>query len=109
MSKFGLDMNPGEVSEPRNSDLASRLANFPPSAPRAPIDIQAADAAGESLGFVSREATPKRRRRVVPTEPKRQLSILMPVSKYDSFVAYADRHRLTYEEVISRLMDRVTD
>jgi hypothetical protein len=45
----------------------------------------------------------------VPSEPKRQLSIMMPVSKYERFVAYADRHRLTYEEVISQFLDRAED
>jgi len=104
MSKFGLDLEP-ESTVPAASDLASKLANFPPSSPKTAIDLKAADAVAASLGFVSREATPRRRRRVVPTEPKRQLSILMPVSKYERFVAYADRHRLTYEEVISRFLE----
>ena len=108
MSKFGLDMEP-ESSSVVMSDLASKLASFPPSSPKTAIDLAAVDAAGASLGFISREAGSGRKRRVVPSEPKRQLSIMMPVSKYDRFVAYADRHRLTYEETISRFMDRATD
>lgn len=108
MSKFGLDLDP-EENKNEKTDLASKLANFPPSMPKTAIDLSAADAVAAPLGFISREATPKRRRRVVPTEPKRQLSILMPVSKYDRFVAYADRHRLTYEEVISRFLEQVKD
>lgn len=104
MSKFGLDLGPEPTAQPV-ADLASKLANFPPSSPKTGIDIKAADAAAAPLGFVSREATPRRRRRVVPSEPKRQLSILMPVSKYERFVAYADRHRMTYEEVISRFLE----
>lgn len=108
MSKFGLDLDP----EPKPAaaplaDLASKLASFPPSAPKTAIDLKAADAVAAQHGFVSREAAPRRRRRVVPTEPKRQLSILMPISRYDRFVAYADRHRLTYDEAIARLLDAV--
>lgn len=108
MSKFGLDLDPDSGAEKRN-DLANKLASFPASAPRTMIDLAAVDAAAAPHGFVSREAAPVRRRRVVPSEPKRQLSILMPVSKYERFVAYADRHRLTYEEVISRFLDSVND
>lgn len=108
MSKFGLDLEP-EDNGAAKTDLASKLANFPPSTAKTAIDLSAADAAAAPHGFISREATPKRRRRVVPTEPKRQLSILMPVSKYERFVAYADRHRLTYEEVISRFLEQVAD
>jgi hypothetical protein len=108
MSKFGLDLEPEEADAPKN-DMATRLANFPPSTPKTAIDLTAADAAAAQHGFISREATPKRRRRVVPSEPKRQLSILMPVSKYERFVAYADRHRLTYEEVIARFLEQARD
>jgi hypothetical protein len=108
MSKFGLDMEPDSTNTAK-SDMASRLASFPPSSPKTAIDLVAVDAAGATHGFISREVGNSRKRRVVPSEPKRQLSIMMPVSKYDRFVAYADRHRLTYEETISRFMDRATD
>jgi hypothetical protein len=104
MSKFGLEMEPDAA--PR-SDLADRLASFPPSVAKTAINLAEVDAAAASLGFTSREAG--RKRRVVPSEPKRQLSIMMPVSKYNRFVAYADRHRLTYEETISRFLERATD
>ena len=108
MSKFGFDPeeDPTEVSK---NDLANRLASFPPSAPKTAIDLAAVDAAAAPHGFISREAGKSRRRRVVPTEPKRQLSVMLPVSKYDRFVAYADRHRLTYEEAISRFLDGAVD
>ena len=108
MSKFGLDMGLDETSS-NKSDLATKLANFPPSSPKTSIDLVAVDAAAASLGFISREAQGRRKRRVVPSEPKRQLSILMPISKYNRFVEYADRHRLTYEEVISRFLESTND
>jgi hypothetical protein len=108
MSKFGFDPE-DDPMEASKSDLANRLASFPPSAPKTAIDLVAVDAASAPHGFISREAGKSRKRRVVPTEPKRQLSVMLPVSKYDRFVAYADRHRLTYEEVISRFLDVAVD
>lgn len=108
MSKFGLDPEDDSMEASKN-DLANKLASFPPSTPRAAIDLAAVDAAAAPHGFISREAGKNRKRRAVPSEPKRQLSILLPVSKYNRFVAYADRHRLTYEEAISRFLDRAVD
>ena len=108
MSKFGFDPEDDSMEVSKN-DLANKLANFPPSAPKTAIDLAAVDAAAAPHGFISREAGKSRKRRVVPTEPKRQLSVMLPVSKYDRFVAYADRHRLTYEEAISRFLDGAVD
>jgi hypothetical protein len=108
MNKFGFEPENEEV-EVAKSDLANRLASFPPSSPKTAIDLVAVDAAAAPHGFISREAGSGRKRRVVPSEPKRQLSVMLPVSKYDRFVAYADRHRLTYEEAISRFLDRAVD
>ena len=105
MSKFGLDLDPQEAVAEKN-DLASKLANFPPSIAKTSVDLVAMDAAAATHGFISREATPRRRSRVVPSEPKRQLSILMPISRYDRFVAYADENRMTYEEAINHLLDQ---
>lgn len=107
MSKFGLDLDlePKAGAVPV-TDLASKLASFPPSAPKTAIDLKVADEVAAQHGFVSREAAPRRRRRTVPSEPKRQLSILMPISRYDRFVAYADLHRLTYDEAIAQLLDQ---
>lgn len=108
MSKFGLDMENDAVEEAQ-SNLASKLANFPPSSPKTTIDLVAVDAAAAVHGFISREAGGGRRRRVVPSEPKRQLSIMLPESKFQRFVAYADKHRLTYEEALSRLLAAAID
>lgn len=108
MSKFGFEAEEDSIGSPK-SDLASKIANFPPSIPKTAIDLKEVDAAAEPHGFVSREVSSRGRRRVVPSEPKRQLSVMMPVSKYERFVAYADRHRLTYEEAISRFLDRAVD
>ena len=108
MSKFGFDPEDDSMEVSKN-DLANKLASFPPSAPKTAIDLAAVDAAAAPHGFISREAGKIRKRRVVPTEPKRQLSVMLPESKYNRFVAYADRHRLTYEEAISRFLDGAVD
>ena|ERR1035437_2280607 len=108
MSKFGFDPEDDSM-ETSKSDLANKLASFPPSAPKTAIDLVAVDAAAAPHGFISREVGKSRKRRVVPTEPKRQLSVMLPESKYNRFVAYADRHRLTYEEAISRFLDSAVD
>jgi hypothetical protein len=108
MSKFGFDPEDDSMEVSKN-DLANKLASFPPSAPKTAIDLAAVDAAAAPHGFISREAGKSRKRRVRPTEPKRQLSVMLPESKYNRFVAYADRHRLTYEEAISRFLDGVVD
>lgn len=122
MSKFGLMHN----EEPQDSaaDLArldEKLAAFPPVSPRQRIDVAAVDAAAAEHGFVSREpasAPPApampgnwpishsgRRRRIAQTEPTRHLAIRLTLSQYDRFVAYADRHQVTYHDALSRLLD----
>jgi len=104
MNKFGLTDD--EDEETPGQSLSEKLASFPPVAPRSPIDLIAVDAAAAPHGFVSREATEKRRRRrAVPLEPTRHLAIRLVSSEYDRFVAYADRHQLTYHDAISRLLD----
>jgi hypothetical protein len=120
MSKFGLD-------DPQDSgaDLArldEKLAAFPPVSPRQRIDVAAVDAAAAEHGFVSREPAAKtppptssvtqwplshggRRRRIAQTEPTRHLAIRLTLSQYDRFVAYADRHQVTYHDALARLLD----
>lgn len=110
MSKFGLL----DDDEPEES-LTDRLALFQPVRPRALGDVAAMDAAAAEHGFVSREAPAPappsaarplvRRRRAVPAEPTRHLAIRLTASAYDRFVAYADRHQLTYHDALSQLLD----
>jgi hypothetical protein len=108
MSKFGFDPM-GEPAANNANAFAQKLANFPPSAPRSPINLSEVDAAAAPHGFVSREPRVGRKRRTLASEPKRHFSFMMPASQYDRFIAYADRHRLTYHEAISRLLDGAAD
>ena len=116
MNKFGL-LDDDEPQEERPESFSERLASFPVAAPKHRIDVAAADAAAAPHGFISREAvqTPAlvqssgRRRRIVPVEATRHLAIRLAESQYDRFVAYADRHRLTYHDAIARLLDKAQD
>jgi hypothetical protein len=121
-NKFGLADDPEDQNLPRPSlDLSS----FAPVKKRAPIDLVEVDAAAVPHGFVSREAVPSSsvvvdahsassverpaathaRRRLARAEPSRSLAVRMVVPEYDRFVAYADRHQLTYHEAIKKLLD----
>jgi hypothetical protein len=121
-NKFGLVDDPEDQNSPRPSlDLSS----FAPVKKRAPIDLVEVDAAAAPHGFVSRESVPSSiadapsasavavpaathtRRRLARAEPSRSLAVRMVVPEYDRFVAYADRHQLTYHEAIKKLLDDV--
>lgn len=110
MSKFGLEAD-GVEDENKSHDFATRLATFPPAAPRPRLDLPAVDAAAAPHGFVSREAAqfvagPQgRRRRLGNVEPTRHLAIRLTISQYQRFVAYADEHQLTYHDALAKLLE----
>ena len=116
MSKFGL-MDEGQESTGKSSStavFAEKLAAFPLTTPKHRIDVAAMDAAAAAHGFISREVpnspTPTykpagRRRRTMQVEPTRHLAIRLTASQYDRFVAYADRHKLTYHDALTQLID----
>jgi hypothetical protein len=114
MNKFGLIEDETDNRSSEIPSLSDRLTAFPSVRPRSPIDLKAVDAAAAPHGFISREASSSseerihaRRRRAVPAEPTRHLAIRLVSSQYNRFVAYADRHKITYHEAISRLLDSV--
>lgn len=118
MSKFGLLDGESELRDENTSDFADKLASFPSVKPREPINLAEFDAAAARHGFTSREAAPLNqtvpsvrtgRRRVNAPEPTRHLAIRLVPSQYERFVAYADRHRLTYHDALARLLDSAVD
>jgi len=118
MSKFGLLDAHDDVLERTPQTFTDKLASFPPVRPRAPMDLAEVDAAAAPYGFISREATPlakassavrSPRRRVASREATRHLAIRLSSSQYDRFVAYADRHELTYHDALGRLLDTSSD
>lgn len=114
MNKFGL-LEEEESLPAGPATMAEKLAQFPRVTPRPAIDLAAADAAAARHGFTSRElpddgigtatAPHMRRRRAVPAEPTRHLAIRLTANAYARFVAYADRHQLTYHDALAQLLD----
>jgi hypothetical protein len=120
MNKFGLLHEDDVLAQARTSEsFAERLASFPVVAPRHSIDLAAADAAAAPHGFISREVpatvatlpptSGSRRRRLAPVQPTRHLAIRLTAPQYDRFVAYADKHKLTYHDALARLLDNSRD
>ena len=117
MNKFGLMDDDEDLDPATPRSLSDKLASFPAAAPKHRIDLIAADAAAAPHGFTSREPSPymtaprapSRRRRLAPVEPTRHLAIRLTESQYERFVAYADRHKLTYHDALARLLDRSSD
>lgn len=114
-NKFGLpEEEPVQFGKEMGS-LGSRLATFQPSRPKN-INLEEVDSAAAQLGFVSREprmaaeiGSVRRTRRKVVTEPTRNMGIRLGVSQYERFVAYADKHRLSYHDALMRLLDQAGD
>ncbi len=118
MSKFGLLDNEDGALQGGPQTFMDKLASFPPVRPRVPMDLAEVDAAAAPHGFISREAnttsqpaSPNRslRRRALPREATRHLAIRLSSTQYDRFVAYADRHELTYHEALRQLLDQSSD
>jgi hypothetical protein len=112
MSKFGLPADTESSGSPPSS-ISDRLANFQPSTPRK-INIEEVDSAAAPHGFVSREPIEtgppaNRRRRRAKKEPTRNLGIRLPLSQFERFVEYADKHGIGYHDAIKRLLDQATD
>lgn len=113
MSNF-LDLDRTEEREPSRDNLKEMLARIPVSRPPTRLHPEVSDRLAEQHGFSSREpsGTPtrfvggRRQPRGVPAEETRQLSIRMPLSLYNEFLAYADGNKLTYNEAIRSLLDR---
>lgn len=113
MNKFGLLHEDKEASPSPSESFSEKLAAIPATATRHRVDIAAADAAAAQHGFVSREVgvpgSMSRRRRLNPVEATRHLAIRLTTTQYDRFVAYADKHKLTYHEALGRLLEVAPD
>ena len=79
-----------------------------PAKPRQPVEKQAlqeAVAAGEKLGFVSREPALKRRPGPKRTEAQDKVSIPGPKRVIDAFRAYCTDENLTLWQGLERLLE----
>ena len=111
MSNF-LDLDPEEPKDEDREDLRRLLTRVPVAAAPTRLHPEVSDKLAEQRGFSSREPVTarfvggRRQPRGVQVEETRQLSIRMPVSLYEDFVSFADKHKLTYNEAIRALLDR---
>jgi hypothetical protein len=80
------------------------LSDIQPTAPREPV-AREIDRVGEQLGFRSREAPPRRRKkRMGSDEPIDQINIRASVSDLDRFVEWCERNRYSYREGFGELV-----
>ena len=70
----------------------------------APVAI---DRARERLGFASREAAVRRRRRPPLEEPTDQINIRAAIADINRFVEWCERERLSYRKGFGRLVARL--
>lgn len=90
---FGFD-----VSDIQPGPIASSSA--PP--PQAEVDR-----AGERLGFASREAPVRRKRRMVSDEPSDQLNLRASIADINRFVEWCERNRYSYREGFAELVKKI--
>ena len=115
MSNF-LDLEPEEQESPTSPprpDLKQMLIFFYVYWDHSVLHPEVSDKLAAVHGFASREAVQpakvvggRRQVRGVAVEETRQLSIRMPLSLYNDFLAFADRERMTYNEAIRALLDK---
>ena len=112
MSNF-LDLEADTNVEPKADKLRQMVTRIPVTTPSTRLHPEISDKLAEQHGFSSREPAQsrfvgaRRQPRGVQVEQTRQLSIRMPVSLYEDFVGFADAHKLTYNEAIRALLDRL--
>lgn len=79
-----------------------------PAKPRRPVaddTLHEAVAAGEKLGFVSREPLPRRKPGPKRTEPQGKVSIPGPKRVIDAFRVYCNDENLTLWQGLERLLE----
>jgi hypothetical protein len=67
------------------------------------------DRAGERLGFTSREAPVRRRRRQPSEEPTDQINIRASIADINAFVEWCERNRYSYREGFAELIRSLKD
>ena len=67
------------------------------------------DLLGERLGFASREAAVRRRRRPPTEEPTDQLNVRASIADINQFVEWCERKRYSYREGFGLLVAKIED
>jgi hypothetical protein len=114
MADFGLksetNENPEKQKPTIDLTLLSKIQPRSPSHPRS-VDVAESDKMAEASGFTSREASPQVEPYIRPKRAKRKLeqlypiSMRAPVSVLQRFIAYAEKHHLSYPLALERLLD----
>ena len=87
----------------------SGLADIEPSPIRTAEvnELQEADRAAERLGFTSRQAPMRRRKRQLVEEPVDQLNLRAAIPDINKFVEWCERHRYSYREGFAELVKQI--
>ena len=85
-----------------------KLADIQPSAPEAvPPVAREIDRVAEKLGFPSREAPIRRKRRIAVDEPTDQLNLRAAIADINVCVEWCERERMSYREGFGRLVAKI--
>jgi hypothetical protein len=84
------------------------LADIKPDAGVAAV-AREIDAVGERLGFGSREAAIRRRRRPPVEEPTDQINIRAAIADINRFVEWCERKRISYRIGFGELVTKIED
>jgi hypothetical protein len=100
------DIAPGRVTgDPKPA------ASPPPKPPRvhspAKPDLSEVDRAAERIGFTSREAVVRRRKRPPVEGPVDQLNVRAAISDINRFVEWCERRRYSYREGFAELVQKI--
>jgi hypothetical protein len=81
------------------------LSDIQPAAPagQGPL-VRDIDKVGERLGFQSREAAVRRRKRQTSDEPTDQLNLRAAIPDINRFVEWCEENRYSYREGFSKLV-----
>ena len=69
--------------------------------------LQEVDHVAERLGFTSREAPVRRKRRMANEEPSDQLNLRASIADINRFVEWCERNRYSYREGFGELVKRI--
>jgi hypothetical protein len=97
------------VTHPRPHFGFSGLADIEPSPMRKEEagELQRVDRAAEQLGFPSRQAPVRRRKRQPVEEPVDQLNLRAAIPDINKFVEWCERNRYSYREGFAELVKRI--
>ncbi len=85
-----------------------KLAGIQPDANPAPAPApHEVDRVAEKLGFQSREAPIRRKRRITVDEPTDQLNLRATIADINRFVEWCESERMSYREGFGRLIAKI--